>query len=156
MTGRRFRPWVRSVLVGVDDSDDSRIALAWAAHLAEAFSARLVVVDVWEHPADFSGPIPYRSQEQDERLQRTLALLGTTDLDVELVPAVGDAGEALLNAADTYEADLIVIGNHHDGRLHRLISGGGTRSELLRKGPRSILIANADDHHRTPRMRRSH
>lgn len=151
-SGRRFRPWVRSVLVGVDDSDHSRIALAWAARLAEAFSARLIVVDVWEHPEAFSGPIPFRSQDQDARLQRALALLDANDLDVELVPAIGDAGEALLNAADKYHADLIVIGNHHDGHLHRLVSGGGTRSELLRKGRRSVLIANADDRHRAPRL----
>lgn len=145
---RRFRPWIRSVLVGLDDHADSRIALGWAAHLAETFSARLVVVDVWEHPSQFPGPTPFTSREQDERLQRAVALLDTNDLDVELVPAIGDVGDALLSTADRYDADLIVIGNHHEGRLHQLVSGGGTGRELLRKGHRSVLVVDVADRHR--------
>jgi nucleotide-binding universal stress UspA family protein len=155
MDRSRFRPWIATVVVGADgESDDGRIALAWAARLAEAFSARLIVVDVWESPAEFSGPIPFRSREQDERLQRVLGLLGATELEVELVPAVGDPGKALLVAADDYNADLIVIGNHHDGRLHRLLHEGGTRGRLLRDGVKSVLIANADGRHRAPRPKR--
>jgi nucleotide-binding universal stress UspA family protein len=151
----RFRrPWVTSVLAGVDESDDGRLALAWAARVAEAFAARLIVVDVWENPAQFSGPIPHHSKEQERRFQRILALLEVADLDIELVPAVGNPAEALLKTADEYNADLIVIGNHHRGRLHQLLHRG-TRSRLLRRSSCAVLIAGVDDHHHAPRLRRN-
>jgi nucleotide-binding universal stress UspA family protein len=79
-------------LVGADDNDDGRLALAWAARLAKAFSARLIVVDVWENPAELSGPVPYSSQQQNQRFQQIAALLGRTNVEIELVPAVGDPG----------------------------------------------------------------
>lgn len=143
---RHPRPWIRSVLVGADDSDDGRIALLQAAQIAEACSARLFVVDVMELPGESSGSIPFSSREQRERFERTLARLGTTGLEVELIPAIGRPGKALLNVANEQDVDLIVIGDHHLGRLHRLLTGGGTRSQLLRKAKRSVLIANAREH----------
>jgi nucleotide-binding universal stress UspA family protein len=90
----------------------------------------------------------------DTRLSRDLAPLEVADLDMELVPAVGNPAEAVLETADEYNADLMVIGNHHRDRLHQLLHRG-RRSTRLRKDPCAVLIAGVDDRHRAPGLRRS-
>lgn len=51
-------------------------------------------------------------------------------VEVQTVVSDGDAGEALLAAADDVHADLLVMGAYGHSRLHELMLGGATRTIL--------------------------
>jgi nucleotide-binding universal stress UspA family protein len=70
-------------VVGVDGSDDSRMALRWAAAAADAAGRRVRAVQSWIHPrsAVFPiGPAPLSTEEMDEQTQQAITGLVTDTL----------------------------------------------------------------------------
>lgn len=70
--------------------------------------------------------------------------LARHDVHVEsqhsIMPDVG-AGDAILDAADEYRADLIVMGAYGRARLREFVLGGATR-QVLRSMTRPVLMAH--------------
>jgi maltose/moltooligosaccharide transporter len=141
----------RSLIVGMDDTDGSRNALARAAELARAADLRLVVVHVRHIPvlAEMSAmTIGLARQDLDliHAAARRAAeeVLQGTGVDWEFVVRSGDPAHALMAMADDRPAAAIVVG----GRPHKAaLSGlaGSVGAALVHRFPGSVLVVRGDD-----------
>ncbi len=110
---------IGTILVGVDGSEQAREALAFAARLAPALRARLVVVCVYAYRPPFGR---LGSGERALAIARAAAAGCAIRCDVRIAPANSVA--AGLNAAAASEpADLIVLGSRHRGHLGEALPG---------------------------------
>lgn len=96
------------ILCAVDDSDEARAAVATAARLSERLNAKLILV----HVAPEDAPAG-RGEELLARLAAETGL-GTS---VERAVVQGEAAEAVVDAATSRGADMIVIGSRGRGAL---------------------------------------
>lgn len=121
---------VTKLIVGVDGSDASLVALRWAAGLAGQIGAPLIVVHVrhtptiWaENASAFAALEPYLGQLQDEASTRSAEILSESGLPVTFEVRDGDPAEQLNRAATEMHADLIVVSGHGYRGLDRLLLG---------------------------------
>jgi nucleotide-binding universal stress UspA family protein len=140
---------VHKILVGVDDSEGSRRALQWAADLAADLKAKLVVAHVFEPLAHLGELAPgadlralreRTAQTVEEIVCRPLRERG---LAYETRVLEGLPAEALADAADLVQADLIVVGARRRGLLKGLVLGSTSR-ELAQLTPRPVTIIHLE------------
>jgi nucleotide-binding universal stress UspA family protein len=131
---------------GFDGSPESHRALAWAAELARAASARLRVLSVYERtlPATIAvgGALPVasinavlRQQCEDELAQAVSAL--DADLDVTETLLEGDPQAQL--ARESGQLDLLVVGSRGFGPL-RAVLLGSVSSGLVRSAESPLVV----------------
>ncbi len=106
-----------TILVPVDRSPYSEIALAHAASMAAAFDSRLIllhVVDIvgWANPAYSVNPLDWqiRKAEAETYLQERATKLQQQGLQVEWHMLDGDAAEQTHEFVRAHPVDLIVLG----------------------------------------------
>ncbi|MGQ2914215.1 universal stress protein [Microbacterium aurantiacum] len=125
------------VVVGVDGSDVSHRALAFAADEATRLGERLTIVSTWM-PVPTSmdvtmayDPMPYDLQEPTEAFAQTAVDEVHTrhpGLDVRTLVAEGDAAIAITDASTS--ARLTVVGTHGRSGLARLLLGSTSTAVL--------------------------
>ena len=136
----------RSLVVGVDDTDDSQNALARAAELARADDLRLVVVHVRRIPAlaEMSpmvvGPAEQNMHEIAAETRRASEdLLQGTGVDWEFVVRSGNPVHELMAVADDRSAVAIVVGGRpHKAALSGLV--GSVDAALIHRFHGSVLV----------------
>jgi len=141
----------RSLVVGVDDTGDSKNALARAADLARADDLRIVVVHVRHIPAMAEiSPWTIGPARQDLGVIEAAArraseeVLQGTGVDWEFVIRSGDPAHELMAMADDRSAVAIVVG----GKPHRAaLSGlaGSVDAALVHRFHGSVLIVRGGD-----------
>jgi nucleotide-binding universal stress UspA family protein len=103
---------MKHIVVGVDRSEGSAIALRWACRLAARHDGEVVVMTGYE-PTDAEMP-PGRLDTLVTREERELAAwVASLDLDkvpVRVIVEPGDPREVMLGVASRAGADLIVVG----------------------------------------------
>ncbi len=116
------------VVVGVDGSEHSGRALAWAAEEARLRHAKLRVVRAWHVPPlayqAYMPPDLYEAEKASTSAleEQIVAVLdGHADLVVERVVAEGRAVQVLIDAAKG--ADLLVVGSRGHGGFSGLLLG---------------------------------
>jgi len=134
------------ILVPLDGSDLSALALPKAAELAQQTGASVVVLQVIDSEAQLLAqvtgmtiePMPIGEITVDaaraaveaqrssakETLTAALATLkaaGVTNATAEI--REGQAGDAIVEAADALDADVVVMGSHGRSGLKRLVLG---------------------------------
>jgi nucleotide-binding universal stress UspA family protein len=131
---------ITKVLVPVDFSPPSTVALNHAVLLARRFRASLSLLHVIEPSTALMYTFPTESEAAEkqrcERAERMLAaMLGPEDqddLDLETAVVVGDIPSAIELAVREQHADIVVMGTHGRGLFSRWLIGSVTQS-LLRK-----------------------
>jgi len=123
---------VKRIVVGVDGSDASKAALAWAADEAELRGTDVLALLAWMPTVAVPGPwpamVPVRvPQEVEESASATLAAVVDEVLGeepkVEVVERVvhGAAASALVEAAGS--AELLVVGSRGLGGFTGMLLG---------------------------------
>ena len=136
-----------TLVVGFDRDDVSRAALTVAADLAGRLAARLVVV----HVVDLTDyPIDPEADDWEEQAQRTLSeerdtvqqLLAAHRFGWSYEARSGSPADALVTAAETHDALLIVVGRHGSrvGGLLRRLLGGSVSRRLVTATTRPVLV----------------
>jgi nucleotide-binding universal stress UspA family protein len=117
---------VKEIVVGVDGSAQSRLALRWAAALAGATGAKLAVVEAW------SGGDPAAAGATEERVKQELAAAttellgdGVANLDIVFEAIRGSAAGAILERV-TSDGGL-VLGSRGRGGFAGLLLGSVSR-----------------------------
>ena len=117
-----------TILVGVDGSDGSRRALAWAIGQAAARGAAVQPVIVWQRGFDYGSEQYWPADEKiaeaaGRRLAAVIAQVAGPDPAVAIDPLVleGDPGQLL--CARSAGADLLVIGSRGHGGFAGLALG---------------------------------
>lgn len=122
----------RTIVVGVDGSDTSRHALAWAGAVARRIGARIQPVSAWDYPAVAVLPFPAGlpvppedAMQADHEAGAAMTIESTTGLagvDVlDPIVARGSGGRVLCDAA--IGADLLVVGSRGLGAIKSLVMG---------------------------------
>lgn len=128
--------WKR-IVVGVDGSEYSRLALGWASETAGEYGADLLVVSVWTPPPPMIDP-PYGSfpwgadinptenaQAMLERnLQEVFEAGPPTFLRTQICE--GNAAKVLIDLSE--DADLMVVGSRGLGGFKGLLLGSVSQS----------------------------
>ena len=127
-----LNPDIKRILVPVDFSANSRRALDYARGLALKFDAALHLVHVCETPGMMTPSmdayaIAYTgwSQQLGEEAERQLIKVTTALPDVKVTTEVlfGNPPLAIVEAAHSNEADLIVMGTHGHGAVMHVLMG---------------------------------
>lgn len=145
-------PRYETILVGVDFSDASRIALDHAAALARGLGATLEVVHVVPRMKP-SVPFSQANRRRVAELQRAAVADARQMLDawVKRLRNVkararvvrGLPHEALLAQAKRAKADLVVVGERGQNLAEALLIGS-TAERVARKARRPVLLIPAD------------
>jgi nucleotide-binding universal stress UspA family protein len=131
---------ITKVLVPVDFSPPSTIAVNHAVMLARRFRAKLSLLHVIEPSTALMYAFPTESEAAErkrcERAERMLAAMlspeDQDDLDLETSVAIGDITSVIESAVRKQQADIVVMGTHGRGLVGRWLIGSVTQS-LLRK-----------------------
>jgi nucleotide-binding universal stress UspA family protein len=120
------------IVVGVDGSPASAVALAWAARYAKATGAAIRAVRAWHYPAA-AGPAPIgvapaavsaevAESQQKELDQAVTATLGDNPaITVESKVAYGHPAQVLVD--ESANADLLVVGSRGHGGFTGMLLG---------------------------------
>jgi nucleotide-binding universal stress UspA family protein len=122
----------QNVVVGVDGSEGSRRALAWAAAAAREHQARLTVVTAWTQPPAPVGPgygslrgyaVADFSEPAEHQLNEAIAAVLSEDshLVLERVLIEGHPAPRLVEASS--DADLLVVGSRGHGGFAGMLLG---------------------------------
>jgi nucleotide-binding universal stress UspA family protein len=139
---------MKTIVVGYDETEAAKRALARAAELATAFDAKVIVTSVAQvlvgaAAARGIGPLdPVDPPElHREELKHAAAFLGERDIDAEYSVALGDPATEILKLAESRGADLIVVGTREARLLERLIDPSVSGS-VQRQAHCDVLIVH--------------
>lgn len=127
---------MNTIVVAYNDTNDSDRALDRAAELAGFYGAKVVVTSivpvlVGGEPSAGAGP----------ELQLAEAKLRELGIEAEFVEAVGEIAEAIVEVADSRNADLIVVGTRELSQVERML--GHSVSEGVQRMARcDVLIVH--------------
>lgn len=133
----------KTIVVGLDGSENSKRAIPAAVELARQNEGRIVLAHVDERVAGKGGPTSIRADEPDlrEEIQAEAERISgegvETSFEVTAV-VVGGPAHAIAEIADEADADLIVVGT----RGHSTVSGlllGSVTNRLLHISKRPVL-----------------
>lgn len=108
-----------NVIVGIDGSDCSRKALAWADRYAASTGAELTLVIAWHWPTSYGVPLAYEGFDPEEDARKAVeAAAAEVQLPVARVHTLveqGPAGNILVDASK--QGALLVVGTRGHGGL---------------------------------------
>lgn len=142
------------ILVAVDKSEESQIALRYSCHLMEHFTAIVdalyVKPDVIETVAEGGGYAPFTTRSDVERqieaeaektveeiIESCEVCLGGR-IPCNPMVAVGDPADEILHAANQGYYDLIVLGSHSPSLLMDFL--GAAHTKILQHARQPVLI----------------
>jgi nucleotide-binding universal stress UspA family protein len=139
---------ITKVLVPVDFSPPSTVAVNHAVQLARRFRAKLTLLHVIEPNTALMYAFPTESKtvekQRYERAERMLAAMlspeDQDDLDLETAVVIGDIESEIELVARQQHADVVVMGTHGRGLVGRCLIGSVTQA-VLRKLEVPILTA---------------
>ena len=142
---------ITKVLVPVDFSPPSTVAVGHAVMLARRFRAKLTLLHVIEPSTALMYAFPTESQTAEkqryELAERMLAALlspeDQDDLDLEIAVAIGDITSEIALAVHEQHADIVVMGTHGRGLVGRWLIGSVTQSLLRRIDVPILTVCHA-------------
>ncbi len=145
---------INKILVPVDFSPPSRVALRDALALADRFGASVQVVHVWEVPKlvrpdlmvwmESSGDAVSLAEHLRAEAKRELdAMVGDLDLPGPRI-VVGDAATKIAELVDAEGFDLVVMGTHGRTGLSRFFLGS-VAENVVRRVPCPVMTVHADE-----------
>jgi len=152
-------PTFSKIVAATDFSEDSTLALTFAQELAAKFSAEIVLVHVDQPlapvmmtpelgPAMDVGAMGRIAEEQrmlaQKELDKIAGKLREAGLKVKVQLKVGSPFMEILRAAQSENADLIVLGTHgRTGLAHVLM--GSVAERVVQKSPCPVLTTRHPD-----------
>ena len=134
-----------SIIVALDGSEQSLLALDHARAIAECFRSKLVLVHAFPHTSDLRDSIEYnnlvalRIKGGEEIIEAARKLLGRTSIEVDEELLEGPAAEAILSAAGTRHSDLIVMGSRGMGSLKGMVFGS-VSTQVAHYAPCPVMV----------------
>ena len=112
----------KKIVIGYDGSDQARDALALGRLMADVTGAELIAAGVWEQLGDLPRIAFGRWQEYAREQARDVAAKAGDDVRAEAVESTSPA-RGLHDLAEDEDADLIVVGSSHRGRVGKALAG---------------------------------
>lgn len=113
------------VVVGIDGSSASRVALRWAEDYATLADVSLTLVTAWHWPMSYGVPVAYEGFDPEEDARKVVeaaaADLSISPDRVSTVVAQGQPGDVLVSAGG--KDALLVVGSRGHGVLAGALLG---------------------------------
>jgi nucleotide-binding universal stress UspA family protein len=141
----------RKIVVGVDGSDTSKAALAWAIRQAALTGAPLEVVISWDYPINYGWMIAVpenldfaadAAAELDEIIEETVGIDGGA---VDITKKVIHNHPALALMQEAQDAALVVVGSRGHGEFTGMLLGS-VSEHLATHAPCPVLILRDRSH----------
>ncbi|KAF1053793.1 MAG: Stress response protein NhaX [Stenotrophomonas maltophilia] len=138
----------RTLLLAIDGSAQSHRLVATSIEMAAPLGATVQVVcavdqafalpqpDALEYP-----PAEHEQHAAQQLVDQALAQLGSCAGEGRVV--AGDPAQSILREAQRLEADLIVIGHRHLGRIERLLDPS-VGQRVIERAPCPVLVEVRD------------
>ena len=143
------------IVVGVDGSPISKLALRWAVKQARLTGASVDAVIAWQYPEAMTGHAwaamlveePGFDVLAEKELTEAISEIAGPDPDVTINPVVikGYPAEVLLDAAEG--ADLLVVGSRGRGGFASALLGSVSQHCAHHATCPLVIIRAAKDHH---------
>jgi nucleotide-binding universal stress UspA family protein len=130
----------RKIVVGYDDSDQSKDALVLGKQLADATGAELVVAGVFQFDPMWGGFDPHFHEDEAEFARKIEAAARSVGAEAEAFPSSSPA-RGLHELAEEIAADLILVGSAHYGRVGQAVAGS-VGAALLHGSPCAVGVAS--------------
>ena len=135
---------INKILVPIDFSEGSELALRYAATFASEYGAQIHLLNVIEeevlHAGNLSDPLETSTKWQEQNMKQLESFVPAKYNDFDIIRKVqgGLVYETIINYAKENEISLIIIGAH--GRTGFIDSWlGGNSYEIARKSPCAVL-----------------
>jgi nucleotide-binding universal stress UspA family protein len=131
------------IVVGVDGSQASKDALAWAAGQARLTSAELLAISAWRPPPTYGYPVNYSDVDFESEARKKLEEIVNEVLGSEqTVPVVmrvakGHPAQVLIDAAEG--AGLLVVGSRGLGAFRGMLLGS-TSQHCIQHAPTPVIV----------------
>jgi len=113
------------VVVGIDGSSASRVALRWAEDYATLADVSITLVTAWHWPMSYGVPVAYEGFDPEEDARKVVeaaaADLSISPDRVSTVVAQGQPGDVLVSAGG--KDALLVVGSRGHGVLAGALLG---------------------------------
>ena len=138
---------IKRVVVGLDGSEHSAAALAWAIRMARGMGTEVVAVFGLEIPMYFTAPYgvpvqfdPGWREEMKQEFEGTWCQpLRDAGVPFKAVMNEGRPASVIASVADEVDADMIVLGRRGRGGVAELILGSVSH-ELVLHASRPVLL----------------
>jgi nucleotide-binding universal stress UspA family protein len=134
----------RTIVVGYDGSPAALTAVETSIDRAGP-DGHLVIVHAFQTPIDYTGASYYTAMVKDasqyatnvlDDLERDCERLVTIDHERDI--AVGPAAAAIVRAAETHDADEIVVGSRGVGRMRALL--GSVAHDVIHRAHCPVIV----------------
>ena len=118
-----------SIIVALDGSEQSMIALEHAREIAAAFGSKLILVHAFPHTYDLRDSAHYnklvamRTIDGQAIIDSAKKKLEGTSLEVDEELLEGPSADAIISSATIRKADLVILGSRGMGSLKGLVFG---------------------------------
>lgn len=130
-----------TIVVGVDGSNESRPALAWAVDAARKTDSLLHAVFAYDPMADSypHGDASNWQYQNEEAMREEIHSIYGTDVRLRITRVGNHPVQALSEVADDDDASMIVVGTRGRGGFHGLILGR-VPAQLLHHAGRPVAL----------------
>lgn len=137
------------ILVPIDFSPESRVAMRYAARLGQTLGADVDLLHVWDHPKGADGHLlaDFAHAEEGKQMRDCLADIDGGEVEVHGRVAQGGVkspSEAIVAVAEEAHYSLIVMASHCHGRLSHLLSSSVV-DDVIRHAPCPVLTVRPGD-----------
>lgn len=144
------------ILAAVDRSEVSQAVLAMTVDVAKGLGAEVLLINVAPRDPDVFGrqlkrkvisdPVPEELVDRRTLLDECAAEIGQSGIPCETLLIRGDPGRTLLREAETWGANLIIMGSHGRGALYRKLVGSVSKAVMeTRRFPVLVVPAPLAD-----------
>lgn len=133
-----------SILLSTDGSEGTAAAISEAISLAETFDATihaLFVVDERDEMTSYDMVVENLEREAEAALDAVGRDAEAAGVPVEKHLRRGVPSEEIVDGAEAYGADLIVMGTHGRTGVDRFLHAGSTTERVVRRAPLPVLTA---------------
>ena len=137
------------IIVAVDLSDLASAAVESAAKMATAFKSKVRILHVEVPVPTYIGNeivqpvLPIDDEEENNRISKDLAsmaeYLQKKGIEAEFELVKGPVVESIIEKAESYNADLIILGAHNHGFLYRAFIGS-VCTGVVKHSPCAVMI----------------
>jgi nucleotide-binding universal stress UspA family protein len=147
---------IKKILVPVDFSENSRIALDWAMSFADKLDAKVILFHALDMPAELKERAERhkllnkdaQKRVKEEAGKYLLAFADKYDEDrISVAPEIAEGKPfvEIIKAARNYDVDLIVMGTHGRTGLQKMLIGS-VAEKVVRKAPCPVLTVKHPDY----------
>lgn len=140
---------MKNILVAVDLEKSGQLLVDTAASLAEKFGSSVYILHIADPEPDFMGnkvgPAYIRDiranelHKEHKLVQDYAEQLRSKGIEADSLLIAGATVETIINEIEKRDTDLVIIGHHKHGWLHKIFIGGIDRA-VINKSNVPVMI----------------